>query len=52
MWHTPSLSLLLSSLWLGMEVPVRVPSMGQIKMFHYSTVCKEMSNVEKNISLK
>ena len=29
-------------LWPGMVVPVRVPNKGQIKLFNYLTVCKQI----------
>ena len=35
MGNIPSLLLLLSSLWLGVVVPVRVPSIGQIEPFNH-----------------
>ncbi len=33
MWSTPSLTLLLGPLWLGVVAPDMVLSMGQIKLF-------------------
>ena len=48
MWSTPSLSLLLGSLWPGMLVPVRVTSMGQIEIFNHLTMCKQMTYAKLN----
>ena len=39
---TPSLPLLLGSLWPGVVTPDRVLSIGQIELFDFQTVCKQM----------
>ena len=57
---TLSSPLLSGLLWPGVEVPVRVPSMGQIEIFNFFyytwnhlTVCKQTSSVSfKNVSEK
>ena len=46
MWTTPSLPLVPSPPWTGMLVPDRVPCMGQIKLFGYLTVYKQMTYVK------
>ena len=35
MWSTPSLPLHPGSLWSGLVLPVRIPSMGQMEAFNH-----------------
>ena len=44
MWSTPPLPLLPGSLWSGGLVPVSVLSLGQIELFEYLTMSKQMNN--------
>ena len=44
MWSSPSPSLLPGPLWLGMVVPVGVPSMGQIELFDIHETIKQISS--------
>ena len=48
MRSTSPLPLLLDPLRIGMVVPVRVTSMGQIELFDHLTVCKQMTDVKLN----
>ena len=53
MWNTSSLPLLLGPLLLGMIIPVRVSSVGQIELLNHLTVCKQMielSVLHRNIA--
>ena len=43
-------SLLPGLLWLGVVVPVRIPSIGQIELFNHITVCKQMTDVKLSCS--
>ena len=42
MWSTPWLPIFPGPFRPGVIVSVRVPSMGQIGLFNYLTVCKQM----------
>ena len=44
MWRNPSLPLLPCSPWPRVIVSDRVPSMGQIELFHHLTVCKQIDD--------
>ena len=48
MWSSTSLPLLPGPLRLGVVVPVRIQSMGQIKLFKHSTLYKQMTDVKLN----
>ena len=41
-----ALQLLPGPLWSRVEIPVRVPSMGQIELFDHLTVRKQMTDVK------
>ena len=45
---TPSLPSLPGPLWARVETPVRVLSVSQIELFHFKTVCKQMTYVKLN----
>ena len=45
MGSASSLALLPGTLWSGLVVPIRVPSMGHIELFIHLTLCKQVTNV-------
>ena len=48
MWTTSSLLLLQDQLWLGVVVPVRDRSMGQIEIFNHFLYMKLFNCVQTN----
>ena len=45
-WSTPLLSLFPGLVRPGVVVPVRIPSIGQIELFNYFTVSKQLTDVK------
>ena len=50
MWNTPTLPLFPGPLWPGVVAHGWVPSMGQIELFDYLTVYKQMTYINLNYS--
>ena len=48
MWSAFSLPLLPDPLWFKVVVPVRVPSMGQLELFHHLLYLKSFNYVQTN----
>ena len=48
MWSITQLPLFLGPLWLGVVVPVRVSSVGQIVLLNHLTLCKQMTEIKLN----